>query len=318
MFDRNRTPWDKIGTNVKLCTDLEHVITEAQLDFTVSKSPIKYHGAKNDLQTLPDKFITFREDTDHPFGIVGARYTIIQNQEAFDWLQLMYNNRELEYETAGMFDKGSKVFISTRVPGGIRLPGDDEIRKYMLFSTTHDGTGSINILFTGIRVVCQNTLQLALQDAKSGFSIKHTRNAKDKLALTRRVIAEQHNYFEQLTDFLLKLSRIRVGEDVIEKILAYVFLSDAMYAVYTAEKLPIFKNYSLPSKVKDTMREIYSALENGIGQQYHKGSALWLYNGITTYTHNHKRYELESDRVDDLMENKIGNKISYALHSLLK
>ena len=118
-----------------------------------------------------------REDTNEVLGMVGRRWKPCQNHEAFAFLDSLVGDQELLYETAGALVRGERVWMMARMPKEMRIEGTDDVtRPYLLLANWHDGFGSLRCFFTGVRVVCQNTLNMAsTQKAMaSGICIRHT------------------------------------------------------------------------------------------------------------------------------------------------
>ena len=190
--------WHGLGKVVDAMTSKEAIILGG-LNFEVSKRPlfiqsnlISFEQAKehsivsrniiNDntifyskLVGIEDKFATVRDDLNLPLGIVGSRYEIIQNQEAFDFFDSIVGEKYADYETVGCLNGGGTIFITAKLKEEMII-NKDNIDKYLLLTMSHDGTSSIQVMFTPIRVVCNNTLTLAL-GGKNRVTIRHTKSA---------------------------------------------------------------------------------------------------------------------------------------------
>lgn len=121
------------------------------------------------------------ESSEVSFAIVGPRYTPLQNREAFSFFDRLIHAGNAQYETAGAVGDGERVWVMAKVRETIPILGDDTVVPYVLLSHTHNGKGSIRVMPTMIRVVCQNTLSWALKDRKAGVQIRHSRRASERL-----------------------------------------------------------------------------------------------------------------------------------------
>lgn len=121
------------------------------------------------------------ESSEVSFAIVGPRYTPLQNREAFSFFDRLIHAGNAQYETAGALGDGERVWVMAKVRETIPILGDDIVKPYVLLSHTHNGKGSIRVMPTMIRVVCQNTLSWALEDQKAGVRIRHSRRASERL-----------------------------------------------------------------------------------------------------------------------------------------
>ena len=148
-----------------------HVVDEVKI-------PIK--GSK-----VNDVFATYRTDNYDILGTVGSRYEPVQNTEAIDFIYNVCKNsqvvkpEDVVIETAGVLGKGERIFVTAKLPD-YKMCGDD-MEKYILFTTSHDGSGSIQACFTDVRVVCNNTLNAALQNCSNMQRFKHTKNVQNAM-----------------------------------------------------------------------------------------------------------------------------------------
>jgi len=170
------------------------VLKAAGLDWTVGVEQDTFYG-----KPIPGKFVTFRKDTMDPLGVVGNIYTPFQNDAAYGFLDEL-----LEFgmvaETAGAWRGGSRTFISARIPEDLILDPDgiaDPIRQYLMISNSHDGTTPVRAVVTPWRPVCRNTERFALRDAKTKWSVRHTKNAATKLEEAKRALKLTHEYYTE-------------------------------------------------------------------------------------------------------------------------
>ena len=129
-------------------------------------------------------------------GVVTDRYRVIQNDEAFAFTDGLLGEG-VKYETAGSLQGGRKVWLLAHMPHEYIISGE-RISPYLLFSNTHDGSGAIKVALTPIRVVCQNTLNLALANAKRSWSMIHTGDIKEKMQEAKDTLFLAENYMDEL------------------------------------------------------------------------------------------------------------------------
>lgn len=222
FFSAREVAWHKLGTVTEGALTAEDALKTAQLDWEVIKAddPVSTmvpmfgnsameQGSLEEI-TYPDKFMTYRY---HPktkkaqaLGVVGNRYTPVQNLQAFSFLNAVADESGAVFETAGSIDGGKKVFMTMKMPEGLQIGGVDAIDLYLMAWNTHDGTSSFNVLVTPIRVVCQNTLTAAIESAKSTFTLRHTPKVDSKIQAARETLKLTWKYtqsFEQLANDLL-------------------------------------------------------------------------------------------------------------------
>lgn len=165
-------PWHKLGKEIPAAATSAEAITAAGLNWTVRKEPV-YLGLP-DNRKVPDLFATVRDDSQAILGSVGSVYKVLQNKEAFSFFDAIVGVKEAIYHTAGALGKGEAIWLLAKLPGSIHVMGDDTAEKFLLLTNKHDGTGAVQVMFTPIRVVCQNTLNIAVSSASKKSSIRHT------------------------------------------------------------------------------------------------------------------------------------------------
>lgn len=164
----------------------------AGLDWRVQQEPI-YTA----MEELVDGYKANVRDSDRKvLGVVTDRYRVIQNDEAFAFTDELLG-AGVKYETAGSLQGGRKVWLLAHMPHEYIISGE-RISPYLLFSNTHDGSGAIKVALTPIRVVCQNTLNLALANAKRSWSMIHTGDIKEKMQEAKDTLFLAENYMDEL------------------------------------------------------------------------------------------------------------------------
>jgi phage/plasmid-like protein (TIGR03299 family) len=152
-------------------------------------------------------------------GTVGEAYTIIQNEQLAALLNALVDESGAHFETAGAIDGGRKVFITMKLPGNIRIGGVDRVDYYIAAMTSHDGSSSTVIMVTPVRIVCQNTLNLAFNSAKHLFRVRHTVGAhKILIQQAREALDFAFDYldgFQQEADQLINTTLTQSAFDEI-------------------------------------------------------------------------------------------------------
>ena len=116
------------------------------------------------------------------------------------------------YETAGALGSGEKIFITAKLPDYIKVGNDDLIEKYIFLTTSHDGSGSITAAFTPIRIVCQNTLSMALNNCSNVFKIRHTESAQDRLKQAHKIMGISNKLSDELDDIFNTWAKVRITD----------------------------------------------------------------------------------------------------------
>lgn len=170
MFSTRVKPWHGIGTVVENCPNSEEALRLAGLDWKVEQKEV----FTSDGTPIPGYKANVRDCDQSILGVVSDRYQVVQNEEAFAFTDELLDGG-VRYETAGALQGGRRTFLLARLPQRFIIAGD-EISPYFVIMNSHDASSSIKAAMTPIRVVCQNTLNLAFRTAKRTWMTKHTSN----------------------------------------------------------------------------------------------------------------------------------------------
>jgi len=177
--------WHGFGTVVKGRQTAADALRIAHLDWEVEKIPAT-HTFNGQTEVAEDVYLTRRSDTGAVLGAVGSKYVPFQNREAFSWIDEIIGEKLAIWDTAGSLNGGRKIFGICKLPGELEVTRGDVLEKYVLIHTTHDGTGSVVLTPTSVRVVCWNTLSLALRTSASALRIRHLNGSlRDRVSKAR-------------------------------------------------------------------------------------------------------------------------------------
>lgn len=192
MFYVRETPWHGLGTKVKEAPASRDALILAGLNWKVTQEPI-FTDTREQIEGYK---VNIRDSDRKPLGVVTERYKVIQNEDAFAFTDELLGEG-VKYETAGSLQGGRKVWLLAHMPHEYIISGE-RISPYLLFSNTHDGSGAIKVALTPIRVVCQNTLNLALSSAKRCWSMIHTGDIRGKMQEARNTLFMAQTYMDEL------------------------------------------------------------------------------------------------------------------------
>ena len=193
MFYVRETPWHGLGTRVMEAPSSKDALRTAGLNWQVLQEPIYTDGEERPIEGYK---ANVRDLDRKVLGVVSDRYRIVQNQEAFAFTDELLGEG-VRYETAGSLQGGKKVWLLARMPHEYIISGD-RISPYLVFFNSHDGSGAIKAALTPIRVVCQNTLNLALSSAKRSWSMIHTGDIRGKIEEARDTLLLAETYMDSL------------------------------------------------------------------------------------------------------------------------
>lgn len=218
MYVREK-PWHDLGVCVQEAPTSAEALRLAGLDWTVDQEPVQVAGGA----IIPGFKANVRSSDKRVLGIVSDRYTVVQNHEAFSFTDSLVGG-DVRYETAGSLKNGRKIWLLARMPE-TKINGD-AVEPYMCFSNTHDGSGAVRVCMTPIRVVCNNTLNLAMKQAKRAWSVRHTGNIDTKLHEARMCLELGEEYMDHLSVYADRLANITVTNDKLQAIMDEMFPID--------------------------------------------------------------------------------------------
>lgn len=205
-------PWHGLGTPVEEAQTSKEAIKIAGLDWTVEAKPI-YNDKGIEI---PGYKANTRDIDDKVLGLVSNRYKLVQNSEAFDFTDSLIGG-DVRYETAGSLLGGKRIFLLARLPEK-KILGDN-FDNYICFTNSHDGTGAIQACMTPVRVVCQNTLNLALGNATRKWSTKHIGDIESKMEEARQTLKLAEDYMDNLAVVADQLANTTVTESEVAAII---------------------------------------------------------------------------------------------------
>ena len=228
MFYTREKPWHGLGTMVAEAPNSKDALRLAGLNWKVLQEPVYTEN-----EELIQGYKANVRDTDRKvLGVVTDRYKVIQNEEAFAFTDTLLGEG-VRYETAGSLQEGRRVWMLARLPREFII-GGERISPYMVFSNTHDGSGAVKTALTPIRVVCNNTLNLALRTAKRSWSMIHTGDISGKIEEAKNTLLLADECMTALGQEFENLRKIKLSE---KQVLDYIKIL-----------LPMEENYSLLQK----------------------------------------------------------------------
>lgn len=196
----------------------EEALIAAGLDWNVVQKPLFVDGLE-----VPNWKANVRDKDNTILGIVTDRYKVVQNKDAFAFTDNLIGG-DVRYETAGSLMNGRKVWMLAKLPSEKVL--GDEVEPYLCFSNTHDGTGAVKVCMTPIRVVCNNTLNFALNTAKRAWSVRHTGNIETRIHEAQDCLRLAHEYMDGLDVYADRLANKKIMDEDIKNFLDELFPVD--------------------------------------------------------------------------------------------
>ena len=305
FFSVNEKPWHNLGQIVTDYPNSKEALKYAGLDYEVVKRKIYTHDGDlgkgldfliRDIE-IPNHQATIRTDTNQVLGVVGKDYEIVQNVDAFAFFDSIVGGDGIQYETAGALGNGERIFITAKLPSYIKVGKDDLIEQYLFLTTSHDGFGSITAAFTPIRIVCNNTLNAALQNQSNAIKIRHTANAKDRLTMAHTVMGISNQLSIQLEALFNRWAKIPILDSGVKKLIQKALAPNKE----TIQNISLGNiNSAYFEKMCDSAYE-YAMSNETQDMDTTKGTLFGAYNAVTGYFQNVRTYKDSETKLKSMM-----------------
>lgn len=302
FFSVREKAWHGLGKIVQEAPTSEEAIKLAGLDYIVEKRPV--HIIHEGLQVeVPNQFATTRVDNGVPFGIVGSRYEVLQNTEAFNFFDSIVGGKEAIYETAGALGQGERIFITAKMPTYIRLSNpkggmsEEDLIEMNLFLVNHHVTGSMLAAFTPTRIVCNNTLNMALGNCVNQVRIQHRNGMQDKIKQAAELMGLVNVYQKEVEEVFNAMVRKPMIDRDLKDVILRTFA--------TKEHLDtLAKGEDLPKRFQSILDNCYQYAMESPTQQMGttKGTVFGGYNAITGYLQNVKEFKSAEAQLVSVLE----------------
>ena len=282
-------PWHRLGEKLDAPATAEEAIAAAGLDYEITLTDV----ATVDGMMVPKTKAVVRYDNQTVLGVVSNRYVPVQNRQAFGFLDAVVADDGLRYHTAGALGQGEKIFLLAKLPGHLRvLNTEDVVDKYLLLSNSHNGSSALRVLFTPVRVVCQNTLSMALSRGNGqGVSIRHNGDLTAKIRDAQRVLGLATKFYD---DAQVKIDR-----------LASVSPTQAQLDTYFKVLYPDPMKEDDNGKARQTRERLRELFGSGIGHDIPGIKDTWwtAYNAVTEMLdHRTCRGRSEAERATNRLQ----------------
>lgn len=215
--NRTRT-WSHVGKSVEGCHDMGQVMKSAGLDYTVVAEPIYKHITDTEFRPIPNRFVTVRESDGHVYDVVSDKYKIVQNPEAFDFVNFM--GEDIQYEKAGETTSGM-VYIIAKLPD-VDILGDN-FTPYVIFRNGFGGKVKITAAICPLRIVCENQFNYSFKNTQNSITIRHVGNASEKLQEAKHVLKMSADFMAELNQQAQVYAGTKLDPMRVERIIKMMF-----------------------------------------------------------------------------------------------
>ena len=308
LFSVIERPWHGLGTIIENAPTIEEAITLSGLDWNAELSDMTVnvnviHGTDDAFYmpiTVPDQKAIIRTDINKVLGVVGNRYKIYQNSEMWEFIDGFQKESGIKLETAGSLKNGRTTWVLAK-KGTFESVTDDPIEEYFLFTNSFDGTSPIRVMFTNIRVVCNNTLTASIRNANNIFNVRHTNSAEGQIKEVKNALGIRTVYQNAMKVSLDMMAKKQLSSTKIIN-----FLENTIFPLkvsQTVGKGDTVQSFEESKSNGSTIREnnldlVCRLMDEGAGSNIKgvRGTAYGVYNALTEYADHHKRIRNVGDR----------------------
>lgn len=278
---------------------------------------------------VPSQVVTYREDTGDILGVVSESYGVVQNSAALDFINILTGDSDggrPSIETAGILGGGRSMYLTAKFPETMRIEGDRfGIDNYLVFTNSHDGSGSVMCFCTPIRIICQNTLNAAISGARNKLTFRHTSRVNERIDLTNgenRKWAVQalslNEHFKKafIEDVMnMRSKKVKSERKMLDMVLR-LFADEREMELVRSNNYDYMHVDEISTRKKNIVTDVMDTIENGVGQDEHRGTGFWLYNGVTSYANNVRSYKDGEAKFSSIMGGDSLRKVQH-MHDLV-
>lgn len=310
MFSVKEVPWHGLGTVIEEAPTVQAAIDLSGLNWTagIEKMVVMREITEGGVTVqvpIPvlDQYAVVRHDKNLVLGVVGGRYEIYQNHEMWAFIEEFQKQSGIKLETAGSLRNGRTTWVLAK-KGEIEALKGDVIEDYFLFRNSFDGSTPISVLFTNIRVVCNNTLSMALKGARNIFNVRHTASAGDQIKEVQKALGLKYKYQERVQEVIAALVAKPFTEKQTKELLEGVIFPEPNRIVQNidAQGQPV---HSLEEATKravtarnNKINAVLNLVETGAGADIPgvKGTLWGVYNALTEWADHDKQIRVIEGR----------------------
>jgi len=283
------TPWHGLGNQLSPHQPIEVWARQAGMDWNIKEASVRYFtecgGNLGAIMSFPDNKVLFRSDNHEPLSVVSQRYQVVQPREILEFYRDLTEMSGFELETAGVLKGGRKFWALARTGQGGSIKGDDPINGYVLLATACDGTLATTAQMTSIRVVCNNTLAVALNGATNAVKVPHSTRFDPEAV--KKQLGISVSAWDQFMYSLKTLSDRKVKNVEAQNFFWNVFSQDNAKPGAATNERAMAK-----------AMELFEGNGMGSSLESSRGTAFGLLNAVTQFVDHERRARSTDYRLD--------------------
>lgn len=253
--------WNKVGTDISEATSVKEALQISGLDYEVVKVPIYLSNGHR----IENQFATKKKGTDDILGIVGKDYTVVQNEEAFSFVDGIISEG-LAFEKAG--ETSYMNYIIASLPDQYIL--DDKFKPYIVFQNSHAGATTLKAAICPLRIICQNQFTMAFRNTENKISLRHSSSIHEKMNEAQEILKFTASYMDKFNEEATKMAINKISQDSVNKIIDQYFIVDDEASTRKANSI-------------EEKKSIFLNAYNSEDNQNFKGTQWGLVNAFTDY-----------------------------------
>ena len=286
------TPWHQLGNQLPPKQPIEVWAEKAGMDWNICETPVRYMteqvGSLGSIMSFDDQKVLYRSDTKAPLSVVSGRYQVVQPRAVLEFYRDLTEISGFELETAGVLKEGRKFWALARTGKEMALKGNDLVKGYLLLATSCDGTLATTATPTTIRVVCNNSLTIALNGATSAIKVPHSTSFDAQAVKKQLGIA-----VSQWENFMYRMKTLSERKVKSHEAMNY-FLKVLCQTDSAVDQAAVLTNERALKKVQS----LYEGQGRGSELASASGTAWGLLNAVTEFVDHEKRARSQEFRLE--------------------
>ena len=286
------TPWHSLGNQLPAKQPIEVWAQKAGMDWTICETPVRYMteqvGALGSIMSFDDQKVLYRSDTKAPLSVVSSRYQVVQPKAVLEFYRDLTEISGFELETAGVLKEGKKFWALAKTGKETVLKGKDLIKGYILLATSCDGTLATTATPTTVRVVCNNTLTIALNGASSAVKVPHSTTFDAQAVKKQLGIA-----VSQWDSFMYRMKTLSERKVKSHESMNYFLKVMCETTAQSSPGMGLTNERALKK-----VQELYDGKGHGADLASASGTAWGLLNAVTEYVDHERRAKSQEYRLD--------------------
>ncbi|VFR21467.1 Mycobacteriophage Barnyard protein gp56 [plant metagenome] len=292
MAYTGQQPWHGLGNQLSPHSSLEAWAQQAGMAWQIESADVRYVANEDGLGSIhafPEQKVLYRSDTKAPLSVVSKRFQVVQPHDVLEFYRDLTEAGGFELETAGVLRDGRKLWALARTGQSACLKGRDQVNGYLLLATACDGTLATTAQFTSVRVVCNNTLAIALREGDGVVKVPH-RSQFDPQGVKRQLGIAVSGW-DAFMARMKALAECKVKDDAVKAFLKRVL-------TYPVNPATEGNATAVSDRAMKTVQELYAGRGNGSELASAFGTAWGLLNSVTEYVDHHRRARSSGHRLD--------------------